>query len=570
MSNACVIALRLPCVGTRSVLSSWQALNSPFNIAPHHILAGAAGRRLSLRSFSVTAKPLHRRAAAIPSYRYYQSDVTFLSLSRIRFPPQHLAASFSSKRQKVTPKHRAHPPASRKTEYDPEEGLPFRSKDLSKEEIQSILGPTVEAPFGNRILRVLHGKRVTGKLDEGRFFPEATGVAEHLVANALAWLRTNYPIDEEAAEIARLEEEERRFTREVEKDAERIGIYKPQQGVKDDNVYGRSGLDALRDHYRKQQEPQQDKGTSSQADEIKANTGALEKANQSSELRRQKNAEWVKYYQERAKLTTDKVAPNLSRLQRLWPSALVTVTVIGLSVFLAQSYVPPTKAARLWPEMPPAAATIIGLFVVNAVLIVAWRLPPAWLFLNRYFMSVPAYPYAMSMLGNVFSHQQFTHFAVNMIVLWIIGTRLHDDVGRANFLAIYFSTGVFSSFVSLANAVLRKNFVTTSIGASGAISGILAAWCSLNSDKGFSFVFLPQDLIPSMSSNFVLFALVAGEIYGIRKGWGRVDHYAHLGGLGAGFVGAQILKYRARERRKVELERRKNLGFVDKIREGRL
>jgi len=73
--------------------------------------------------------------------------------------------------------------------------------------------------------------------------------------------------------------------------------------------------------------------------------------------------------------------------------------------------------------MPPAAATIISLIFANSAVLLLWRFPPAWRFLNKYFLSVPGYPAAMSVLGNVFSHQQVKHLFGNMLVLWFIGTR---------------------------------------------------------------------------------------------------------------------------------------------------
>lgn len=97
--------------------------------------------------------------------------------------------------------------------------------------------------------------------------------------------------------------------------------------------------------------------------------------------------------------------------------------VIGLSVLFARNYTPPPRAARLWPDMPPAAATVIGLIAVNTLILVLWRIPPAWRFLNRYFLSTPGYPTAISVLGNVFSHQQLKHMLPNMLVLWFIGTK---------------------------------------------------------------------------------------------------------------------------------------------------
>jgi rhomboid-like protein len=73
--------------------------------------------------------------------------------------------------------------------------------------------------------------------------------------------------------------------------------------------------------------------------------------------------------------------------------------------------------------MPPAAATVISLILANSIILVMWRIPPAWRFLNKHFLSTPVYPSAMSILGNVFSHQQVKHFLANMVVLWFIGTK---------------------------------------------------------------------------------------------------------------------------------------------------
>ena len=58
---------------------------------------------------------------------------------------------------------------------------------------------------------------------------------------------------------------------------------------------------------------------------------------------------------------------------------------------------------------------------------------------------------------------------------------MHDDVGRANFLAIYMSSGAIASLVSLTSFVLRKNLITSSLGASGAVAGVIAAYCWLHS-----------------------------------------------------------------------------------------
>ena len=82
----------------------------------------------------------------------------------------------------------------------------------------------------------------------------------------------------------------------------------------------------------------------------------------------------------------------------------------------------------------------------------------------------------MSMVGNFFSHQSFTHLGYNMAIIWFIGTKLHDEIGRGNFLALYMSSGVIASLSSLSFFVLSKTYVTSSLGASGPACGIIAAY----------------------------------------------------------------------------------------------
>ena len=57
-----------------------------------------------------------------------------------------------------------------------------------------------------------------------------------------------------------------------------------------------------------------------------------------------------------------------------------------------------------------------------------------------------------------------------------------DEIGRGNFLAVYVSCGVISSFMALLVPVLRRNFAISSLGASGAVCGIVATYFTLNSE----------------------------------------------------------------------------------------
>lgn len=59
--------------------------------------------------------------------------------------------------------------------------------------------------------------------------------------------------------------------------------------------------------------------------------------------------------------------------------------------------------------------------------------------------------------------------------------QVHDDIGRGNFLAIYMASGVFSSFTSLTAHVLAGKLRYTSLGASGAVCGLVATWLMIRS-----------------------------------------------------------------------------------------
>ena len=63
---------------------------------------------------------------------------------------------------------------------------------------------------------------------------------------------------------------------------------------------------------------------------------------------------------------------------------------------------------------------------------------------------------------------------------WLVEGIVHDKVGRGFFLAIYISSGMFGSMLSLSGHVLRSDLITASLGASGAVSGILAASCIIH------------------------------------------------------------------------------------------
>ena len=133
-----------------------------------------------------------------------------------------------------------------------------------------------------------------------------------------------------------------------------------------------------------------------------------------------------------------------------------------------------------------------------------------------------------------FVHVGFGHLAVNMITLYFFGPVLEPVLGAVGFLVLYFGAELAAH--GLAFWHQRDNTQYMAVGASGAISGVVFAYC----------LFAPFEMI------YVFFALpmptwlfavvyVVGSIYAMRqaKAEGRVGgiaHEAHLGGALGGVL----------------------------------
>jgi rhomboid-like protein len=106
--------------------------------------------------------------------------------------------------------------------------------------------------MGNRVLTVLHGRRLQGTLDLDLPSDIARVIPPHSIETALNWLRQSHPVDEDAMITARVEREEREEEEKFNRRAEELSLYKPQSGTyganigEADDVYGRSILQEIR------------------------------------------------------------------------------------------------------------------------------------------------------------------------------------------------------------------------------------------------------------------------------------------------------------------------------------
>jgi len=146
---------------------------------------------------------------------------------------------------------------------------------------------------------------------------------------------------------------------------------------------------------------------------------------------------------------------------------------------------------------------------------------------------------------SMFMHAPETwwHLGGNMLFLWIFGDNVEDALGRGRYLLFYLLSGVFAA---TAQVVVSPDSMIPMLGASGAISGVLAAYGSLyprapvivlNPIMPMWFFGYPTLLLPAwliIAEYFVMNLLGGFSAVGVEGG--GVAFFAHLGGFLAGLV----------------------------------
>ena len=446
--------------------------------------------------------------------------------------------------------------------YRDETGLDYSREDLTAEQILDVFGPSTSTPRANLLLRILHGRRVAGTLDDPAYRINTAHYRKFEVETALAWLRQNVPVDEvvnaglraedELRDIERALEEERKKQEEAASGeggaadnsvpatgSDKGTVETPQSGIRlyqdraPDDVYGQGVIDRIRARnearWEVEQKRREKERKEREEEDAKHNIGPLAKVEGGG---RQMSVR-MKAWQEAA-ASPLKEPPKMAKWERLLPSVALVLLLAGALHVVAQVYQPPPQSARLWPELPPASATVLTLIGANLLVFALWRFPPLYGFMNRYFIVVPATPKPLSMVGAFFSHQKFGHMLSNMLFLWFFGTRLHEEVGRAEFLSIYFASGCFGFLASMSNIVLRNNLHLTTLGASGAVFGIAAAYFTMHRFDNFKIFDLPPEPYTGIQGLGFLGLMLGLQIVAMTGRNKLVDVLSHLGGMAAG------------------------------------
>jgi membrane associated rhomboid family serine protease len=136
------------------------------------------------------------------------------------------------------------------------------------------------------------------------------------------------------------------------------------------------------------------------------------------------------------------------------------------------------------------------------------------------------------MVTAIFLHGGILHLLMNAYALWIFGPVVERELGRARFLLIFLATGLFASAASYAFASQPVDQpVQVSVGASGAIFGVVGAFVSYNYRHRELAVAAARlrGLVPFLILNVIL-----------TFSFPLIDWRAHVGGFAAGLVAGVV------------------------------
>ena len=142
-------------------------------------------------------------------------------------------------------------------------------------------------------------------------------------------------------------------------------------------------------------------------------------------------------------------------------------------------------------------------------------------------------PPVLTLFTSMYLHGSLMHLLGNMLFLWVFGDNIEDSMGHVRFLFFYLLCGAVAGLSHFAAQPLSD---IPMVGASGAISGVLAAYLVLHPRAR---ILIPIVFFPVRLPAFLLLAgWFAFQIYAViaDSGFGNVAWWAHIGGFVAGLI----------------------------------
>src|SRR5438067_6643800 len=163
---------------------------------------------------------------------------------------------------------------------------------------------------------------------------------------------------------------------------------------------------------------------------------------------------------------------------------------------------------------------------------------------------VPAYFSWPTLITSMFLHGGWSHVIGNMWYLWIFGDNVEDRVGHGRFIVFYLLCGLAAA---LGQVAMDPNSLLPTIGASGAIAGVMGAYFVLYPQSRvltlIPFIWLQVVELPAvvlLGFWFLMQLFSAGTIAmtATTHGSGGVAFAAHVAGFVMGIAGVFVFKKR--------------------------
>jgi membrane associated rhomboid family serine protease len=159
--------------------------------------------------------------------------------------------------------------------------------------------------------------------------------------------------------------------------------------------------------------------------------------------------------------------------------------------------------------------------------------------------AVAVIPAAASLFTCMFLHGGWMHLIGNMWFLWIFGNNIEEAMGHLRFLAFYLICGVIAS---ISQILISPNSTVPTIGASGAIAGVMGAYLMLYPRARvwtliflvffIRLVYLPAGVVLGF---WILIQFVSGSM-SMGQNAGGVAFWAHIGGFLSGALLVGLFK----------------------------
>jgi membrane associated rhomboid family serine protease len=160
---------------------------------------------------------------------------------------------------------------------------------------------------------------------------------------------------------------------------------------------------------------------------------------------------------------------------------------------------------------------------------------PLWYILNMWFALNPlaeGFNFQIwQLITYQFMHGGFSHIFFNMLMLWMFGMEIENYWGSKKFLVYYLLCGIVAGLFQLFINPLLVDTPAVTIGASGAVYGVLIAFALMFPDR---YIFL-YFLVP-IKAKYLIGFLIVLEFMLVDSAQSNVAHLAHLGGALAGFL----------------------------------